>query len=312
MNEFQPLLVIEAAPNETAGKAVMVSGGWIKTASVMDEDLQEGDSMRDPEDFIAEVKRKYPRVDIITFAQRIPDLLPRYNYPMEWDNMAAIPIASFESWWEQLGWKRRRNVRRAENRGVIVRQAQFDDAFVRGIKKIYDETPVRQGKRFWHYGKDLETIKRENSTYHERSEYIGAYLGEELIGFIRMVYVGPTAALLQILSMTMHTDKCTTNALIAKAVEISANKGLSHLIYAKYICSNAALTAFKRHNGFEQILFPRYFVPVSPWGALALKLNLHKGIRYALPEFLVRYALKLRSKWFQTLARLSNRRGEAV
>ena len=36
-------------------------------------------------------------------------------------------------------------MRRAEKRGVVVREVPFDDDLVRGIVEIYDETPIRQG-----------------------------------------------------------------------------------------------------------------------------------------------------------------------
>lgn len=144
-----------------------------------------------------------------------------------------------------------------------------------------------------------ETVKKENSTYPERSEYIGAYEQSELIGFIRMVYVGKTAVILQIIAMQKHSTKCVTNALVAKAVEIAAEKRMTHLIYAKYICRNRALMDFKRHNGFELILYPRYFIPISTKGALALKLNLHKGLKEAMPPSVAKLGLKLKAKWVQ-------------
>jgi hypothetical protein len=34
------------------------------------------------------------------------------------------------------------------------------DAFVEGMWSIFNETPIRQGKRFWHYGKDVPTLKK--------------------------------------------------------------------------------------------------------------------------------------------------------
>ena len=66
---------------------------------------------------------------------------------------------------------------------------------------IYNETSVRQGKSFWHYGKEFETIKRSLGSYVERSTFIGAYLQDELIGFIKITWVGETGTITQILSM---------------------------------------------------------------------------------------------------------------
>ena len=100
----------------------------------------------------------------------------------------------------------------------------FDDQLVRGISDIYNETPIRQGRKFWHYGKSFEQVKAENATYPDRSEFIGAFFNGELIGFIKFVMVNNVARIMQIVSLEAHTDKRPTNALLAKAVEIAARK----------------------------------------------------------------------------------------
>ena len=58
--------------------------------------------------------------------------------------------------------------------------------FVRGMTSIFNETPIRQGRPFLHYGKDFETVKREFSRFLFREEIFGAYVGEELVGFIML------------------------------------------------------------------------------------------------------------------------------
>ena len=60
---------------------------------------------------------------------------------------------------------------------------------------------------------------------------------------------------------------------------------------------------FKRHNGFELVLYPRYFVPLTLKGTLALKLNLHRGIKEAMPRVLFRLGLNIRTQYCQMLAR---------
>src|SRR5262249_4968197 len=166
--------------------------------------------------------------------QKPPAVTPRFNHPFELDNMAAIRVSPFQNWWENLPQESRKNVRRAAKRGVIVRVAPFDDEFARGIHKICNEAPVRQGRRFWHYGKDFETVRREHATYLERSEFIGAYWKDELIGFIKMVYVDNNATLFHILAMNKHYDKRPMNALVAKAVEVCDQKKLCYLIYGQF------------------------------------------------------------------------------
>ena len=78
----------------------------------------------------------------------------------------------------QEGW-----LERAQKNGVVAKVVPFTDELVSGIKDIYDESPMRQGKPFWHYKKDFNTIKEDNSSFLERSEFIGAYYKNELIGF---------------------------------------------------------------------------------------------------------------------------------
>ena len=71
-----------------------------------------------------------------------------------------------------------------------MREAAYDDEFVRGMTEIFNEAPIRQGRRFWHYGKDFETVKQQFSRYLFREEMIGAYYGGEMIGFIMLGNAG--------------------------------------------------------------------------------------------------------------------------
>lgn len=269
------------------GRTVIATGRWLKIAAVMDEELFDGKTVTNPESFVRQLKHAGLETDIFTFAQKLPEVAPMYQYRLEWENTAVIPITTFSEWWEKRAeYDVRKAVKRARRVGVVVKEADCDDAFVHGICNIYNESPIRQGKPFWHYRKDFESVKRENSTYLQRSAFIGAYFEEQLIGFIRMVYVGTTATTLQVISMVKHYDKKPTNALIAKAVEMCANRGLSHLIYGQYIYngSHSSLTEFKRRNGFEQVLLPRYYIPLTVKGQIGLKLNLHHRWTEHIPE----------------------------
>jgi len=280
------------------GQTVIANGRTLKIASVMDEEYLNGETVGDPGAFLAELKRSGLPCDIFTFAQKLPDVTQKYSYKIEWDNFAAIPITTFSNWLEhQIEKDVRKAVKRAEREGVVVRLAEFDDAFVEGIRQIYNESPVRQGTTFWHYQKDFETVKRENSTFPDRSAYIGAYYQGELIGFIRMVYVDNIASTLQVISQKKHADKKPTNALIAKAVEICAQLGISHFVYASYAYNGQpnSLTEFKRRNGFEQILVPRYYVPITLKGRIALGLDLHQPFINRIPKSLLPPLRKIQS-----------------
>jgi hypothetical protein len=289
--------------SEICGRTVVVTGNWLRLAAVKDENLVEGEIVGNPRAFLDEMRSSPLQADVLTFAQKIPEITPKYDYPFEWDNWAAIPITSFNDWWEKrLPQESRKNVRRAAKRGVTVKGVHFDDDFVRGIQRIYDETPVRQGRLFWHFGKDFDTIKRESSTYLDRSEFLGAYLNDELIGFVKIVYVARIATLIHILSRYEHQDKRPVNALLAKAVEVCEKKGISFLLYGKYVYEgyeNSPLTEFKRRNGFEEIRYPRYFVPLSAKGRLAINCGLHKGAKGVIPGPLFNLLRRLRSEFYR-------------
>lgn len=281
-------------------RIIVITGTWLKMAAVQDEEVVEGDVVDVPDLFIAKLQSSILRPDIFTFRQRLTDPTPRLNYTFEQDNLAVIPVRSYENWWKSLSQDTRRNVRRAAKRGVKVRTVEFDEALVQGIKAIYDETPMRQGRRFWHYGKDFETVKKENGTFLKRSEFIGAYYGDELIGYIKIIYLDAAATISQILTKNEHYDKRPTNALIAKAVEICEQKRKSHLVYCKYTYGNdeaSPLAEFKRRNGFEKLVVPRYYIPLTAKGKLAMKLKLHLGLREVLPRGILIFLLNLRSRY---------------
>lgn len=283
------------------GRTVLVTGKWLKLAAVQDEDLVEGESVENPELFVSQLRETGLHGDIFTFAQKLPDITPKFRNHLEWDNLAVIPITTFSDWWDKrVEPSVRRAVRKAAKLGVVVKLVEFDDAFVNGIVSINNETPIRQGKAFWHFQKDFEAVKIENSTYAERNAFLGAYCEDELIGFIRITYVDGVASIIQLLTKMKHFDKRPANALIAKAVEICEQQGMSYLMYCNYVYNDpkSSLTEFKRRNGFEQVLVPRYYIPLTFKGKLALKLGLHHGLKGQIPKPVMTQLLKIRSIWY--------------
>jgi len=288
---------------EICGRTIVVTGGWLRQATIKDEDVVEGEIVANPSAFIDELRDSPLQADIFCFSQKIPDITPRYGYPHEWDNWAVVPLSSYDDWWEKLSQESRRNVRRAAKRGVVVKVTEFDDEFVKGIQGIYNETPIRQGRRFWHFEKAFEAVKMENATYLDRSDFLGAYFEGELIGFIKLIYLDNIASLIQIISKIEHQDKRPTNALIAKAVEVCHQKGVKFLVYTKFVYDgnqSSPLTEFKRRNGFEEIRYPRYFVPLTAKGALAVKLGIHRGLRRLIPAPILMSLKSLRSRIYQS------------
>lgn len=287
---------------ETRGRIVVVTGKWIRTAQVRDEDVVEGVIVDDADAFITELRESRLRADIFTFAQRPPEITAKHNYHWEWDNWAAIPTTCFQKWWENLPQEGRKNVRRSARRGLVVKLVPFDDDLVNGVFRIYNHTAVRDGRLFWHFGKSFETVKRELATYLDRSDFIGAYWNEELIGFIKMVYVDHVATLFHIISMNEHYDKRPMNALIAKAVQVCEQRGVSQLIYGKFIYGNkrrSSLVEFKRRNGFEQVNFPRYYIPLTTRGKMFVRLRLYRELNGLIPEPILEPLLRMRAWYYK-------------
>jgi hypothetical protein len=175
----------------------------------------------------------------------------------------------------------------------------FNDEFVSGLVDIFNEAPVRQGFRFWHYGKSFETVKREFSRFLFREDLIGAYYQNELIGFAMVANAGRYGMIGMFLAKMKHRDKATNNALIAKAVEICEKRKLPFLIYTTW--RQTSLVDFKRHSGFQEMMVPRYFVPLSKKGKLALFLGwprFYHGFGDGLPEVIKGPLKKLRKHYY--------------
>ena len=247
----------------------------------------------DPESIIQTLRKAKERIDLFTFIQRVSETKPKYSYFMEWDNLAVLPVSIFDDWWNrQIGFKARNKAKQAEKKGIVIREVPFSDELVRGIWEIYNETPVRQGRKFPHYGKDLETVYKEAATYLDRSVFLGAYLGDRLVGFIKLLwdYDASQAGLLNIVSLIDQRDKSPTNALVARAVRVCAERKTPYLVYSNFAYGKRgsdSVSDFKERNAFQRVNLPRYYVPLNPIGAVALKLGLHKSIAEHMPEWMI-------------------------
>ncbi len=293
--------IVRVPSAQIDGRTVITTGKWLKIVAVQDEELVEAETVPNPDAFIAQLKERGPNADIFTFAQKLPHTTPSHNYHIEWDNLAVIPITTYSNWWEKrVESSVRRAVKKSAKSGIVVKLSEFDDTFVNGICGINDETPIRQGREFWHFQKSFDDVKRENSTYPGRNTFLGAYYENELIGFMRIIHADRVASVVQLLSMMKHYDKRPANALIAKAVEVCEQQGASYLMYCNYIYNDpkSTLTEFKRRNGFEQVLVPRYYIPLTLKGKLALSLGFHKKLVQRIPAPVVSQLLKLRTYWY--------------
>ena len=283
------------------GKDIKIQGRLVRIARLASERFE---FLENPEPTLKQLREAGLGIDLFTFMQKLPHTSPEYSYPIEWDNVAALPVSTFEQWWtQQIDGKTRNMVRRAEKKGVVVREVPFDDSLVRGIWEIYNESPLRQGRPFPHYGKDVETVHRISATFPETSTFLGAFLGEKLIGFVKLTCddARSMATVMNILAMVQHRDKAPTNALVAEAVRYCASQKIPYIVYSKFAYGakqRDSLSDFKESNGFQRIDIPRYYVPLTRIGALAFRLGLHHSVLDHVPELVLTRLRELRSAWY--------------
>jgi hypothetical protein len=298
------------------GKKLIGTGKWLRTARVRSEEMMES-GLENPELYLKKLKDGGNRVikaDIFTFTQKVPATRPSYPYPMEWESVAAIRLVSFKEWWENLPQETRKNVRRSMKRGVEVRIKDFDDELIRGVREVNDDSPLRQGMPNAYYGKSAEETRKLYGEFVGRSDFICAYFGDELIGFLHLVYRGEVASILNLTTKPSHYDKRAANALVAKAAEVCESKDVSYITYGLFNYGNKGdnpLREFKVRNGFREILVPRFFVPLTRWGKLCMRAKLHRGLVGILPHSVITTGLGVRALWYNLGVFLSRRSSTA-
>ena len=267
-------------------------------------DVDKYDSIEPLPALFAGLRASGRRLDLFTFMQIMPDTAPKYSWHMEWDNLAILPVTTYEYWWNhQIRSYPRNRARQAEKKGVTLQEVPFDDALAEGIWDVYNETKVRQGRRNFHYGKDLATVRRESATFPDRSVFIGAFFEGKLIGFAKLVIdlTGTQAGLMSIAAMVRHRDKATTNALLAHAVRACADRRIPWLMYQNMVYGNKdfdGMAHFKQINGFEQVRLPRYYIPLTPLGNFALRYGLHRKWIDQLPKSVAAKLRHVRNAWY--------------
>jgi hypothetical protein len=287
---------------------IKVEGRLIRKACV---DGEKYCFLGDPEPVVEGLRNCGTRIDLFTFMQKVTEPAPKYRYPMEWDNFAALHVTTFDNWWNnQIRSFPRNRARQAEKRGATLREVPFDNALVTGIWEIYNESSVRQGKRFPHYGMSVEQVRRYAGTFLDQSVFLGAFLGDKLIGFAKLTIdeTKTQAGLMHILSLISHRDKAPTNALIAQAVRSCVDRQIPYLIYANFAYGKKqsdSLSDFKLNNGFQRIDVPRYYVPLTAWGWIVFRLGLHHKLIDRIPDRFMAIFRNYRSAWYNRKVRSS-------
>jgi len=272
---------------------VKVTGSAVKAARLENEWQN---WLPEPERFIEKLVRSRSGADYFTFRQKVGETEPRFSFPMEWESLAVIPVSGYENWLNhQINTGAKRAVKKAANKKVEVRVVPLDDEFVAGVTRVINETPIRQGRPYMHYGKSAAQMKAELSQ-NPRCTMVGAYLNEDLIGFIQLGHGDGWVVPFGMVSMIQHRDKSPQNALLAKAVEFCAENNIRYLLYGNW--SAGGLGEFKRNNGCVEMKVPRYYVPLSLVGRVACRFKLYRGLSALLPTRMVEHAQDLRKRWY--------------
>lgn len=237
------------------------------------------------EQFIHKLKDR--NVDVYSFIERSwlgENIRPLSSWVKDKDNIALLSLASYDEWLAKVGKKTRNMIRKAEKSGVQTCIVEPNEKLAKGIWQIYNETPIRQGRAFPHYGASLESVT-DGVLAAKECIFIGAYFEGALVGFIQLMLATNFAVISQILSLQKHWDKAVNNALIAKMVEVCSDRGIKYVMYGR-MGNHPSLDSFKQSNNFEECVFSRYFIPLSKKGWLAIKLHLHKPLKDTLPMWL--------------------------
>src|ERR1035438_10288498 len=108
---------------DNSNKAIRINGRVLRIAR-LDAELYH--YLSDPEPLLTRLRASRERIDVFTFLQGLPETEPKFKYPMEWDNLAVVPISTFETWWKKkISGKTRNMVKQAEKKGVEIREIPF-------------------------------------------------------------------------------------------------------------------------------------------------------------------------------------------
>jgi hypothetical protein len=238
-------------------------------------------------------------VDLFTFIERsflgasASKKLEHFSSP---ETIGLLCIKTFDEWFKSATDNTtRRHIRKAQRMGLKVSVVDINETFLRGAFRIYNETSIRQGRKYSGYGLSMAELRRKFSLMDD-SEVLGAYFDNELIGLIWVGYGDRVAAVNSFLSLISCRDKYyPNNALLAETVKRCCQKGYNFLTYWN-MGYNPGLDLFKKMNGFKRFFVPRYYVPLSTKGLLAIKLKLYQPIEHSFSPTVTRALVPIYNK----------------
>src|SRR5689334_3630834 len=105
---------------KVCGRDIKVGGRLVRIARL---ELEKYEHLDDPRAVLDGLRKSGVRADLFTFIELAPEASPRYAYPMEYDNLAVMPVSTFDHWWnQQIRSLARNRARQAQKKGVTVRE----------------------------------------------------------------------------------------------------------------------------------------------------------------------------------------------
>lgn len=258
------------------------------------------------EQFISKLEDR--NADVFTFIERTwcdSPINPHSSWIKEEDNIALVNISTYDEWFKRVGKKTRNMIRKAEKSGIETRIVVPDEKFAEGVWNIFNETQIRQGRASPYYGIPLEKVKQDLLNA-KGFTFVGAYLQDELAGFIQLVNGDQISIITQILALQKHQDKAVNNATVAKAVQYCAEHHIVNLMYGR-MENHPSLDKFKESNSFVKYNLNRYYIPLTRKGKIVIKLHLHRPLKDALPLNVRNKLLGVYSWVSRTKIKLKNR-----
>lgn len=283
-----------------AGKPYVLRKGAVRVLSLRRELI---DDIADLKIELEEISRSKVGADLLTFVDRPLCPSPPLPYFQDWDNRAILEITSYDHWlMKQIPQQTRNKVRKAEKKGVVVHVEPFNDKLIADLVGMFNESPFRQGRPNRYYGWDAEMVRRVWKTDLDRSVWVVAYYAGEMIGFIKLILGNGIARTSGTIAKMAHRDRAPMNAILAKSIEVCAERGISHLVYGQFTYGTKgedSLTIFKVNNGFTRFDIPRWYVPLSLWGQIGLRLGFHKELIDLVPRPMLKMVRAVKNKWYQ-------------
>ena len=144
---------------------------------------------------------------------------------MEWDNLAVLEMSTYANWFKnQIHQNARNKIRKAEKMGVVVRVEPFSPELAEGLVELFNETPIRRGRKYAYHGWTAEMVTKEWATDLDRSLWVVAYYQQELIGFVKLIVGGTLARTSGTIAKQAHRDKAPMNALLQSALNCAPQK----------------------------------------------------------------------------------------